>query len=185
MTNEVGIADDAVEPLESGRASRMLLAGVRVSVAFLWIQNLDWKVPPDFGESEQGGLYGWANNAVVHPVFTPFSWLVEHLVLPNFALFGYLTMLTEFALGAFLLAGLFTRFFAVVGIAQTVAIALSVLNTPHEWHWAYFLMLAVHVVLLATAAGRAYGLDGLLRPPLRVIADRSGSLLAKSAVIAS
>jgi thiosulfate dehydrogenase [quinone] large subunit len=53
---------------------------------------------------------------------------------------------------------------ALVGIAQTVAIALSVLNAPNEWVWSYLLMLLAHVALFATAAGRYAGLDGLLRP---------------------
>ncbi len=44
-----------------------------------------------------------------------------------------------------------------------IAITLSVLNTPGEWPWSYFLMLTVHVALFATAAGRFYGLDGVLR----------------------
>jgi thiosulfate dehydrogenase [quinone] large subunit len=169
------------EPLDVGRTSRALLAGVRVAVAFLWIQNLNWKIPPDFGRDRNADLYAYVQDAVEHPVFPPFSWVVEHVVLPNFIPFGYLTLLTEFALGVFLFAGLLTRLFALVGIAQTVAITLSVLNTPNEWHWAYFLMLAAHVVLLATAAGRAYGLDGLLRPGWR----RSSGRLARAAVAAS
>ena len=67
-------------------------------------------------------------------------------------------------LGAFLLIGLATRFWAVVGMAQTVVIMLSVLNAPHEWFWSYILMLLVHMALFATAAGRYAGLDGLFRP---------------------
>ena len=60
-------------------------------------------------------------------------WLIENVVLPNFTLFGYLTLLAEASLGAFLLVGLATRFWALVGIAQTVAITLSVLNGPNEF----------------------------------------------------
>jgi thiosulfate dehydrogenase (quinone) large subunit len=84
--------------------------------------------------------------------------------LPNFTFFGWMVLLVEAALGAFLLIGLATRFWALIGIAQTVVIALSVLNAPHEWYWSYLLMLLVHVALFATAAGRYGGLDGLLRP---------------------
>jgi thiosulfate dehydrogenase (quinone) large subunit len=67
-----------------------------------------------------------------------------------------------------LVIGLATRFWALIGIAQTVVIALSVLNAPHEWYWSYLLMLLVHVALFATAAGRYGGLDGLLRPEWEV-----------------
>lgn len=164
------------EALDSGRSTRVVIAVLRVAVALLWIQNVNWKLPPDFVRLRQ-----FTNFAVEYPVFPPFSWIVEHVVLTNFTLFGYVTLLTEFSLGAFLLAGLFTRFWAAIGILQTLAITMSVLNAPHEWHWSYYLMIAAHVVLIATAAGRVAGLDGLLRPRWRI----SSNPLAKLALRAS
>ena len=128
-------------------------------------QTVGWKVPPDFGQGVRPkGLYQLTNYAVEHPVFPPFSWLVEHVILPNFAFFAWMVLLAEASLGAFLLVGLATRFWALVGIVQTTAITLSVLNAPNEWHWSYLLMLLVHAAVFATAAGRYAGLDGLLRP---------------------
>jgi hypothetical protein len=47
-------------------------------------------------------------------------------------------------LGGFLFVGMGGRFWALLGIVQTVAIDLSVLNAPNEWHWSYFLMLLGH-----------------------------------------
>ena len=84
-------------------------------------------------------------------------------MLPNFTIFGWLTTITEVSIGAFLILGLTTRLWAVVGMAQTVAISLSIINAPHEWSWAYYMMFAGHAVIWATAAGRAFGLDGVLR----------------------
>lgn len=170
-----------IEALDTGPAARALIAATRVAIAMMWIQNLNWKIPPDFGRDRHADLYVFVQDAVGHPVFAPYSWLVEHAVLPHFTAFGYLTLLTEFGLGVFLLVGLLTRLWAVIGIAQVLAIALSVLNTPGEWHWSYFLMLAGHVALLATAAGRAGGLDGILRPAWRASPRR----WARWAVIAS
>jgi thiosulfate dehydrogenase [quinone] large subunit len=161
--------DAAVEPLDRSRLARAVVALTRVGVALLWIQNAGWKTPPDFGADADppAGLYKFTNFAVEHPVFPPYAWLVEHVVLPNFTFFGWTVLLVEAALGAFLLVGLLTRLWAAIGIAQTLAITLSVLNTPDEWHWSYFLMLLAHLVLLGTAAGRVGGLDGLLRPVWR------------------
>jgi len=85
-------------------------------------------------------------------------------VLPNLTFFGWLTLLLEASLGAFLLVGLVTRLWAVLDIGQSLAIALSVLDAPNEWQWSYYLMILAHLALYATAAGRAYGLDGVLRP---------------------
>jgi thiosulfate dehydrogenase [quinone] large subunit len=169
------------DPSTSSRLSRALIVVVRVAVALLWIQNLGWKAPPTFGEgTDPSGLYAFTRFAVERPVFPPYSWLVEHLVLPNFTVFAWGVLLVESALGAFLLIGLATRFFALVGVAQTIAITLSVLNAPNEWPWSYFLMLIAHAALFATAAGRYGGLDGLLRPRLRGSSSRWARLLVRA-----
>jgi thiosulfate dehydrogenase [quinone] large subunit len=154
----------SVSALDDSRASRWLVAVVRVVVALLWVQNVYWKVPPDFGERRDADLYRFTRDAVDHPVFAPYAFVVKHVVLPNFTFFGWMTLLVEASLGAFLLIGLATRLWALVGVAQGLAITLSVLNTPGEWHWSYYLMIAAHLMLFAVAAGRAGGLDGVLRP---------------------
>lgn len=172
----------AAEPLVDTRGARLGLAVLRVGVALLWVQNSGWKRPPHFGanNSPVSGLRKFAGFAVEHPVFPPYAALVENVVLPNFTLFGWMTLLAEASLGAFLLVGLATRLWAAVGILQSLAITLSVLNAPHEWHWSYFLMILAHVALLATGAGRAYGLDGLLRPRWRQSGGRAAAFLLRA-----
>ena len=169
-----------VERLDAGRATRGVVAAVRIALGLLWIQAAGWKTPPDFGEESGTGLFRYTSYAVDHPVLPPFSWLVEIVVLPNFTLFGHLTLVAEASIGAFLLVGLATRFWALVGILQTTAITLSVLNAPHEWPWAYYLMLAAHLVVLATAAGRAGGVDGLLRARWRRSSGRAAAVLLRA-----
>jgi thiosulfate dehydrogenase [quinone] large subunit len=165
-----------MEP-EQTRLARVALAMLRVGVALLWIQNAGWKVPPDFGQADDKGLYFWASQAVDYPVLPPYSWFVETIVLPQIAIVGWMILLVEAALGAFLLIGLATRFWAIVGILQSLAITFSVLNAPHEWHWSYYLMILAHVVLLGTAAGRSYGLDGVFRPVLAASPGRISRVL--------
>ena len=168
---------DAVS-LPPSRLNRVLLAIVRMGVGLLWLQNVGWKTPPNFGRGDPpGGLYLSASYAVSHEVLRPYAWLMERFVLPNFTFFGWMVLLVEAALGAFLLIGLATRFWALIGIAQTVAIALSVLNAPHEWYWSYLLMILVHVALFATAAGRYAGLDGVLRPSWQLSRSWAARLL--------
>ncbi|MEJ7583016.1 MAG: TQO small subunit DoxD [Acidimicrobiales bacterium] len=104
------------------------------------------------------------NGAVEHPVFPPWSWFVREAILPNFSFFGWTVLIVEACLGAFLLFGLGTRFWALVGVAQSTAIGLSVAQTPNEWPWSYYLMVLAHLAIFATAAGRTIGLDGVLRP---------------------
>jgi thiosulfate dehydrogenase [quinone] large subunit len=170
---------DAV-PLPPSRLNRGLLAIVRIGVGLLWLQNVGWKTPPSFGRDDPpGGLYLSASYAVSHEVLRPYAWLMERFVLPNFTFFGWMVLLVEAALGAFLLIGLATRFWALIGIAWTVVIALSVLNAPHEWYWSYVLMLLAQVALFATAAGRYAGLDGVLRPGWQLSRSWAARLLVR------
>jgi thiosulfate dehydrogenase [quinone] large subunit len=150
--------------LPAGRFARVVVLGARIAIALLWIENVNWKSPPDFGRHNGSGLFRYTQDAITHPVFPPFGWAVQHLILPNFIAFGYATMAIEFLLGAFLLSGFLTRFWSVVGLLQITGITLSALNAPHEWHWSYYLMVVGQFVVLAFAAGRVAGVDGLLRP---------------------
>jgi thiosulfate dehydrogenase [quinone] large subunit len=168
-------------PLAESPLSRGLMALVRVGVALMWMQNVGWKDPPGFGRGDPpSGLYQFTRWAVDYPVFPPYAWFVEHVVLPHFAPFGWAVLLIESALGGFLLVGLATRWWALVGMAQTVAISLSVLNAPNEWHWSYVLMFLAHVALFATAAGRYAGLDGVFRPAWRASTTGPARLLVRA-----
>ncbi|WP_166346924.1 TQO small subunit DoxD [Phytoactinopolyspora limicola] len=174
-------ADSPPQATGPGRVhSAWLLALARVGVALMWIDNTSWKQPPDFGEGDPPRmLYRWTLMGVEHEVLRPYAWFVETVVLPNFTVFGWLVLIVEASLGAFLLVGLFTRAFALVGLGQSVAIALSTLNAPHEWYWAYLLMFLVHLMLFATAAGRYGGLDGVLRPYWRRCDGRLARVLMR------
>lgn len=137
------------------------LTGLRVLAGLMWLYNVVWKNPPDFGRNSDTGLYYFTRAAVDHPVFPPFSWVVEHLVLPNFLIFGWLTLVVETVLAVLLLTGTFVRVAALLGIAQSLAIGLSVAEAPGEWPWSYFMMIGIHVVLLCTWSTRYFAVDAL------------------------
>ena len=140
-----------------------LIGGIRILVGLLWLANLEWKRPPDFGRDLQNGLYKYVDSAVRNPVFPPYSWFVEHVVLKQYVLFGWMTLLLEAALCVCLLLGYHTTIAALVGAGTSVSIALSVLyyDKQYEWPWSYYLMIGIHLLLLASLAGQHYGLDGL------------------------
>lgn len=127
----------------------------------MWLHNTAWKVPPHFGEVDESGLYVFTSYAVSHPVLPPFSWLVEHLVLPLFVGFGWAVLIVETVLAVMLLSGSFIRIAAALGFAQSLAIGLSVARAPNEWPWSYLLMVAVHLLLLFAGAGRYLAVDAL------------------------
>lgn len=158
----------------SDRASSISAVIVRVAVGLLWLDNLTWKTPPNFGSDDNSGLYFFTSQAVRYPVLKPYSSLVENVILPHFAPFGWGVFLAEICLAVFLLLGLATRFWALVGIAQSIAIFLSLGAAPNEWKWSYFLMMLAHLAIFGFAAGRVWGLDSVLRK--RVAAGTGGRL---------
>lgn len=181
--NEPVMAGITVDPalvvaLADDRLARGSILTLRVVMAFLWIENTRWKLPPDFGGDDQGGLYRYLADAVKYPVFPPYSWLAEHVLLPNLAFFGWVVLLTEATIGACLLVGFMTRLMGLLGVGQALVIFFSVGQTPAEWPWSYYLMMAGCLAISGVAAGRVLGLDGVLRPRLL----RSGGLLRRAAV---
>ena len=145
----------------STRGSEVSMAALRITVGLLWLYNVSWKRPPDFGRDSGKGLYGFTKDAVDHPVFAPYSWVVDHVVLPNFTAFGWTVLVVETALAVLLLTGAWVRLAALVGIGQSVAIGLSVAQTPGEWPWSYWMLIGIHVVLLFGAAGAVLAVDAV------------------------
>jgi uncharacterized membrane protein YphA (DoxX/SURF4 family) len=145
------------------RVSGATIGLVRIAVGLMWLANLEWKRPPDFGLNQKNGLYKYVDGAVSHPVNAQFAWFIKHVVMPNYTFFGWVTLILEASLAALLLCGLFTRGAALLGAGLSVNILLSVGRYPNEWPWSYFLMIVVHLILFATAAGDFLGVDGARR----------------------
>ena len=126
---------------------------LRISAALLWLSNVSWKVPPDFGDvgDRCSGLCGYVNAGVEHSVLPGSSWMFEQVVQPQLQWFGYLVLFTEAALAATLLSGRFLRVAAVVGMVQSAVIGLAVANAEGEWYWSYGLMIALHLAILISA----------------------------------
>jgi uncharacterized membrane protein YphA (DoxX/SURF4 family) len=174
------------------RASGIALAVLRIVAGLLWLAQVWWKLPPDFGENRRTGLWFWTHLAVDHPVFPPYSWVVEHLVLPNFTPFGWLVLVVETLLPVLLLTGTAVRLAALIGVGQSLAIGLSVAEAPNEWPWAYAMMIGIHLVLLlapsaqyaAVDAVRAAAATGNAAPVARRLLGGWGVVLAVIAMIA-
>jgi len=173
------------------RASGIALAVLRILAGLLWLAQVWWKLPPDFGENRRTGLWFWTHLAVDHPVFPPYSWLVEHLVLPNFTPFGWLVLVAETLLPVLLLTGTAVRLAALIGIGQSLAIGLTVAEAPNEWPWAYAMMIGIHLVLLlgpsaqyaAVDAVRAAAVAGDPAPVARRLLGGWGVVLALMAIV--
>jgi thiosulfate dehydrogenase (quinone) large subunit len=162
------------------RATAIGLAALRILIGWIWLHEAAWKIPPRFGVFQS-----WVERPLEFPVFAPYNAVVEAVILPNFLLFAWAVFLLEAALGAFLIVGLATRLWAAIGLLMSLPIFFSVANysvtgeegrTLSEWPSAYYMMIAIHLLLLLAAAGRHHGLDGVLRDRWT---GRAGALLRR------
>jgi len=147
------------------RCRATVLGVARITLGLMWLANIHWKVPNDFGENNGGGLFKYADSVTRHSTFAPFTWITEEIILPNFRFFGWFTLVTEIVLAALLLIGYKTKVVALAGAAMAVPIMLSVLyyDRADEWSWSYLLMIAAHLLVYASDAGNHLGVDGVLR----------------------
>lgn len=154
------------------------IALARVLGGLLWLSQLSWKLPPDFGcTPNHHGLCYWMGQMVDNTIFPPQGYLVKNLVLPHYHLFGWLVFGLEAITGVLLVLGLFTRLGALLGLLESINLGLGIAFAPGEWYWSYLLMIVLHLLLLAVAAGRYYGLDALIRERLAV--ERNPSTTAR------
>lgn len=139
-----------------------LIGAMRIVLGLLWLANIEWKRPPDFGKHLKNGLYKYVA-AGPHSVFPPYGWVIKHVILKQYTLFGWITLILECTVAALLLLGLFTRGAALLGAAQATAVGLTVLNYPNEWPWSYYLMAAMHLLLFAVVSQQSWSVDGAIR----------------------
>lgn len=180
-SDEPGAKWEAVDT----RARNFVIASARIAAGLLWLANLHWKVPPNFGQDTGGGLYKYTRSAVDNPVWGVWSSITERVILPNFHLFGWIVILTDGTLAVLLLLGYRTRLAALVGAFNTIPIFLSVLyyDKSAEWPWSYAMIFFLHLMLFAVPAGEhSQGIDTALRAG-RSARDRAFVVLGGIAVI--
>lgn len=121
----------------------------RIAFGIMWLDAVWWKVKslPDFGIAKGDGFYYWVTRAVEYPVFIPFSYFVEHVVLPNLFIFGIIVILIELILGFGYVFAKKLDYICFLSIIHTLLIMLSTLNTPHEWVWTYLFMILISLLL--------------------------------------
>ena len=133
------------------------------------LQKAPWVVS---GGQRYGWLYGWIQQEIAHPTFSWYAAFLRSVVVPNFGFFGLLTFVTEIALGLGLLLGLLTRLAGLGGALWQVNIALGAFSVPGEWSWIWALLILPQGVFAACGAGRALGVDALIRRRLAPWPDR-------------
>jgi hypothetical protein len=125
---------------------------LRWTAALLWLANVNWKVPPNFGRTGERcvALCRYVETGADFPVVPGSAWFFEHVASPNLAAFGWMTLISESILVVLLVSDRFVRTAALVGMAMSTGIGLAVANAEHEWYWSYLLMIALHLAILVT-----------------------------------
>lgn len=142
--------------------SLIVFALVRVFVGLLWLQQLFWKMPPDFA-----GLRHYVLEEGQHTFLPGYSFIIEHVFLPNFILLGAFTWGTELLVALCLLFGAFSRFGALLATVLALQLYIGLAYAPGEWYWTYGMLVLLCVALAAIPAGRRLGVDQWLAPRLQ------------------
>jgi uncharacterized membrane protein YphA (DoxX/SURF4 family) len=147
----------------------------RILYGYLWWQQSAWKVPSDdFGRKSGGGLWYWVQQQIQYPTLAAHKAFLVNVMIPHWTFFGWMVLITETFIGTTLILGLATRLGSFVAIGMAVNITIGILSVPHEWGWTYMMLIMFPVVFLLTDAGRSFGVDAFLAPPLdRAAASRS------------
>jgi uncharacterized membrane protein YphA (DoxX/SURF4 family) len=139
--------------------SDVALTGLRVLMGVLWLDNLTWKLPPDFGRHDPRGLLYSFHQAEHHAISEPLRRFIAHVVIPHFTLFGWEVFAVEAVAGVLLLLGWRTRLGALVGLVQSIAITVLTVRAPDQWAWGFGLFVAVSLVLVVAPGNRLLSLD--------------------------
>lgn len=162
------------------RMAGRTLAVLRIGYGLLWLKEASWKIPPDFGLRAGDGLWYWTNEMLKYSAAAPHKYFVQHVVIPNFIFFGYMTLATEVCIGLSMVLGLFTRLGALAALLMALNITTGLIRHPAEWPSAYLMLIGYAVLFLSVRAGRTLGMDALFAPRLEGARPRSlaGSILA-------
>ena len=117
-----------INPAVEDRARDVTIGGVRMLAGLMWLANLHWKVPTDFGESSGRGLYKYVAAGADNAPFAPYRWVLRELVVPNFQAFGWFTLISETIVAALLLIGYRSRLVALAGALMAAPLSIPLVN---------------------------------------------------------
>jgi hypothetical protein len=103
--------------------------------------------------------------ALITPLAQANALLLENVIKPNIAVFGWFLWLAEFWIFVSMLLGLLARLggLVAIGVSAQLFIGLANIPKPYEWEWSYGQLILLSILMFGLAAGRTFGLDAALR----------------------
>ena len=147
-------ARTTTSPVILGEGSLLMLALVRIFYGYLWFQQLFWKLPPSFA-----GLHSYVIREGKYTFLPGYSFIIQHVFLPNFILLGAGTWIAELLVALSLLFGVFSRLGALLALVLSVQLYVGLAVAPGEWYWTYGMLILLSVVFVAFPSGRRLGFD--------------------------
>jgi hypothetical protein len=155
----------------------------RLIIGYLWLNQLGWKIPPQFGcpadfavstslSDRTTGLCDWVGLMTIYSSVPLHAAFVENFVVPNLAWMGWLVWLMEAFIGLSLILGLVSRLGALVGLGQAANLFVGLSAVPTEWVWSYALLFTFHLLFFCIPPGRIWGVDSWLRQRWQALAAR-------------
>jgi hypothetical protein len=141
-------------------AHNLAVFAMRFVFAGMWYLGTLWKFPWPVAH----GFKNWLTNCVT---YSSFQWHADimQFFLNNIALVQPLVCLLEMFFAASLALGFAVRFTGVLAALFTLNLLVGLFNDPTEWVWTYIGIIAAHGMFAATGAGRALGLDAVVKLP--------------------
>jgi hypothetical protein len=102
------------------------------------------------------------------------GWVVDNIIIPNISWTGWLIWLAELSIVILVGLGLFSRLGGLIGlgVSAQLYVGLAGIPLPFEWEWVYLNMMIVSIAVIATAPGRFFGIDAILIPRLKQMAEK-------------
>src|SRR5215472_16087875 len=156
-----GVNEPTRMPVTLSERNLLVLALVRIFVGSLWFQQLVWKMPPTFS-----GLHRYVVEEGQYTIIPGYSFIIQHVFLPNFLPLGAGTWTAELLVALSLFFGFFTRLGALLAVLLATQLYVGLAFAPGEWYWTYGMLVLLGVALAAVPAGRRLGVDQWLFPRL-------------------
>ena|SRR5215472_5072011 len=153
-------------PITLSERSSLIFALIRISVGYLWFQQLAWKMPPSFQ-----GLHQYVVKEGMYTILPGYSYIIQHVFLPNFIVLGTCVWTAELVVSLCLIFGIFTRFGALLSVLLATQLYLGLAFAPGEWYWTYGMIILLGLVIATVPAGRRFGFDQYIAPRLQAAAS--------------
>lgn len=146
--------------LEEPKTPLFYVALIRILLGVLfiatWFENLD----KDFYTPD--GLQAFLEGQLNEGSLAWYESFIRDVIIPMRDVFAPFQLVTELALGVFLVIGFLTRPVAIGGFFFVLNTYLISIGTG-EWVWSYYMILAPLVLVAVTGAGQSIGVDAFLK----------------------